>query len=132
MNGCKVSEIKHAQIKKAITEHGIVNLNAHLIFSCDFRPGASWRAVKCGRKIYGIKVERDSRDAALTVFDPSYISIYDEYAPRQHFPVLYFVGMPTITRELIEHADKIAAAEEDFRRVARAAGLQMRDLNLIE
>lgn len=130
MNGCKVSEIKNAYIKKAITEHGIINLNAHLIFGDDFRSGASWRAVKCGRKIYGIRVERDSACAALTVFNPSYISIYDEYAPRQHFPRLYFSKMPTITRELIEHADKLAAAEEDFRRAARAAGLRTRDLTI--
>lgn len=125
IKGCTRAKVRHAYILAAIKREGVQNLNAQHLRETD--PRQCWHAVKCGRRIYGVKVVRDAIHAYITVFDPSQISIYGTGAADITFNARYLV-----TRQIVEHADEIAAAVDDLRRATRAAGIAADKVYIID
>lgn len=125
VRGCTRAEVRHAYILDAIRREGVQNLNAQHLRETD--PRQCWHAVKCGRRIYGVKVVRDAIHTHITVYDPSQISIYGTGAAN-----ITFNAHCPVTRQLVEHSDEIAAAVDDLKRAARAAGIAAPDVEIID
>lgn len=117
------------QFEKAKREGGMYNLN-HGYIRLEYVPrGKSWRLVKCGRKVYGLAIERTSSTYHIEVFNP------DNLAPaasanayimlKEDLYLGYSVKGIKISRGFVENAAALYAAIKTFREIGKKAGINL-------
>ena len=123
------------QFEKAKREKGVVNLNHKAIYLNDIPCGTSWYLVKCGRRIYGLVINKTSCTYHIDVFNPynlaptasanAYIML------KEDLYLGYIVKGIKITRGFVENAAALYATIKAFREIGKKAGINLAAYDVI-